>query len=500
MALWFDVTDICIWNSAQLTGIPRTVASTLSELLTFRSDLRMFRYNYITCMLEEVDGRALPPLMRSHVYGASAWSDEPLPPPASVPADPLIATTPLTTKLPWRRRVLDFVRRWGNEEIEYALKDCVRDGRYLAGALRRRFLPAKPLPPPGAPAPAAVEPASSKPPQRPFFASDDVCVSISATWGFPGYGEEIARQKAAIGFKCVSLIYDLIPTLFPQWLSPGYTHIITLWARQQIVNADLILTISEFQKREIATYIKNSGLPERRITPIRLGDNPKLLKEDSPALPRYVPSRPFVMCVSTLDVRKNQTCLYQVWRRLAQELGRDCPELLLIGIPHELVSNLMHQIRYDPLVNHVIAHLRDIEDAELAWYYRNCLFTVYPSFYEGWGLPVSESLALGRYCIASNSSSLPEVGGDLVDYFDPIDYLHCYRLVRRAIAEPAYVAVREQNIRERYRAHTWRDTAVQICALTDEVSAAVKARPVVETIGMDEAMPISETVSFPALG
>ena len=231
------------------------------------------------------------------------------------------------------------------------------------------------------------------------------------------------------------------------------------------------MTISQFQKKEIETYIRKSALPLTPVRAIRLGDDPKLMPDSVPPLPRVVPNRPFVLCVSTLDVRKNQICLYQIWRRMAEEMGEGCPELVLVGLWHQHVADLLYQIRHDPLVNRLITHLRDVHDAELAWYYRNCLLTVYPSVYEGWGLPVGESLAHGKYCIASNAASLPEVGGSLVDYFDPLDFMECYRKVRRAIADPAYVRQKEELIRRTYQPVPWRATATQINAHVDALLA-----------------------------
>ena len=58
-------------------------------------------------------------------------------------------------------------------------------------------------------------------------------------------------------------------------------------------------------------------------------------------------------------------------------------------------------------------------DAELRALYENCEFFVYPSLYEGWGLPVAEALAFGKFVLASDRGSIPEVGGDLVEYIDP---------------------------------------------------------------------------------
>ena len=79
-------------------------------------------------------------------------------------------------------------------------------------------------------------------------------------------------------------------------------------------------------------------------------------------------------------------------------------------------------------------------DVELALLYRKCLLTMFPSLAEGWGLPVGESLAYGKICIASRAGAIPEVGGELVDYVDPYDASRrarrCCALPRRSRAAP----------------------------------------------------------------
>jgi hypothetical protein len=89
--------------------------------------------------------------------------------------------------------------------------------------------------------------------------------------------------------------------------------------------------------------------------------------------------------------------------------------------------------------------------------------------YEGWGLPIAESLAAGKYCIAGNATSLPEVGGDFIDYFDPMDYPACYRLVHRAVTDPGYVRQREERISAGYKTSTWRMAAERVSRLADEL-------------------------------
>ena len=435
MTLWFDVSDLCIWTEPQLTGIQRTVLSVLMELENLRNDVRLFRCH----------SRRLRAVHRSELPWH--WTKE----------DGLHRIDGSLFKPPWLQRTGRLLRRHAGEGVTALLARARDLSARLQTAPSRRS--GSSLPTPGR--------------HAPLFAAGDICVSLSATWQFPRYGHLIANQKALVPIVCISLLYDLVPYLFPQWAGAYHARRFTLWARRQIENADLILAISDFQKSEIERFIRANDLPSRPIATIRLGDNTGLRPESLPSAPPHRATRPFVVCVSTIDARKNQSCLYRVWRRLVTELREECPQLLLVGMEHASGSHVLRLIRDDPLVNRLIVHLADVGDAELTWYYRNCLFTVYPSLYEGWGLPVGESLAAGRYCISSNASSLTEVGGDLADYFDPAKEDTCFDLVHCAIVQPEYVEQREREMRARFRSHSWGETALQISRLADETREQV---------------------------
>jgi glycosyltransferase involved in cell wall biosynthesis len=79
----------------------------------------------------------------------------------------------------------------------------------------------------------------------------------------------------------------------------------------------------------------------------------------------------------------------------------------------------------DPEVKDSFLFLHDASDEELSWLYDHSLFSVYPSFYEGWGLPIAESIAHQVPCACSNTSSMPEVAGDFVTYFSPASTDEC---------------------------------------------------------------------------
>lgn len=468
MTLWFDVTDIRDWKYPYLTGIQRTIVSVLSELLRSRDDIRLFAFVRSERILQQVDAHSLPLVVQTCIRssGGPNAGEAAAHGAGSIAAGAGSNSRP---KVDLRRRL----KKWIGNEATQALRDFRSSGKAVARILWRKIHSANPASSPrAAVAPLQISPASI------LFRPGDICLSLSATWGLPLYGEVIAANKIQGHAKCINLIYDLIPTLFPQWMPPGFSDVVTLWARQQMENADLILTISNFQKGEISRYMEAEKISPRSIEVVRLGDNPNFMASiaaDKPLpLPRYIPDRKFVICVSSLDVRKNQSLLYQVWRRLAEGLGPDCPQLLLIGAQQLYVSDLLYQISRDRLVNKLVIHLDNVVDEELAWYYRNSEFTVYPSVYEGWGLPISESLSLGKYCIAGNMTSLPEAGGDLVDYFDPLDFVGCHKLVHRALTDPGYVKQREQLIRANYVPYTWAETASHVSEIVDRLAGQAR--------------------------
>ena len=135
-----------------------------------------------------------------------------------------------------------------------------------------------------------------------------------------------------------------------------------------------------------------------------------------------------------------------------------------MGAAHVQVSELLHEIRHDRDVNRHIHVLHDVHDAELGWYYRHCTATIYPSKHEGWGLPVAESLGLGRLCIAARTTSLPEISPDLPAWFESHDVARLVALVERSIDEPAWRQEREQAIRRSFRPTSWPETAAQVLA------------------------------------
>jgi glycosyltransferase involved in cell wall biosynthesis len=128
------------------------------------------------------------------------------------------------------------------------------------------------------------------------------------------------------------------------------------------------------------------------------------------------------------------------------------------------ISDFLNDLKLDYRVKDKIILLTDVNDNDLAALYRASYFTLYPSLYEGWGLPVAESLAFGKFCLASKSSSIPEVGGELLEYIDPWDVPGWADRILYYVLNPEEVQKREQSIRNEYRAHSWDESGASIHA------------------------------------
>ena len=103
--------------------------------------------------------------------------------------------------------------------------------------------------------------------------------------------------------------------------------------------------------------------------------------------------------------------------------------------------------------------------------YEGCLFTLLPSLFEGWGLPVGESLALGKPCLAASGTALPEAGGALCRYFDPEDVGSAHRAVAAVLDQPGAIAAWQAEVRLQFRPRSWHDAARTILAECTPVPA-----------------------------
>jgi len=252
------------------------------------------------------------------------------------------------------------------------------------------------------------------------FNKDDVLVSSCRVWDHPKYIKTLKAIKSQTQLKLALVIYDLIPIYQQHTFGPGLTERYSRYLFDTLNVADYLLPISASSKKDLLRYAQDLGIINLpTIEVIRLGDD--IANTASNKVPEFV-KKPdsFAVTVGTIEARKNHAEIYYAYK-LAVEKNISLPELYIVGKPGWLTGDIIYAIENDNDVNQKLKIVHNVTDDELAWLYSNALFTVYPSQYEGWGLPIAESLAYNTPCIASFTSSMAEIAPDYVDHVSPFD-------------------------------------------------------------------------------
>ncbi len=221
--------------------------------------------------------------------------------------------------------------------------------------------------------------------------------------------------------KSILTIYDFGFIRFPETFPPHISCYYKLIIPQMVRKADHILTISAFTKRELVSILNT---PEEKITVTPLGskiDVARSLFRDDAYSSKQVEllgiKGTYILAVGTLEPRKNLSRLIKAFDSVSNELGDI--SLVIAGAKGWLTKGIDESVKI--VNNDKITFLGSVSDEDLQALYAQALFFVYPSLYEGFGLPVLEAMSMGTPVITSNCSSLPEVAGDAAILVDPFD-------------------------------------------------------------------------------
>lgn len=287
----------------------------------------------------------------------------------------------------------------------------------------------------------------------------DVVLTLGASWTHATYSALLHRTKQRYGVRAAMLVHDLVPLLWPEWCRPGLPAVFRRWYGAVLPECDVIFANSEATRQDVLAYAaQHRQTLSAPVVTLPMGSGfvadaaPRAVEEARlvSALGNYV------LCVGTLEARKNHAVLFRTWRRLLQVRPAGAvPKLVLAGCQGWLVDDLMQQIRNSAWLNGHVVWIDAPSDTLMAHLYQNCLFTVFPSFYEGWGLPVTESLACGKACLISDRSSLPEAGGGLAEAFDPDNGTDLLARITCWLDDPLALKEQEDAIRASFRPVPW---------------------------------------------
>ena len=267
----------------------------------------------------------------------------------------------------------------------------------------------------------------------------------------------------------VFTVHDLIFLHFPEYHLPLNRWYLSLMLPRFLRRADALIAVSENTKRDV---VKLMQIPPDKITVIYEGVNPAYRPlDDSAARDRvrekYRLPAEYILYFGTLEPRKNLLTLLDAYHALLVR-GQAIPSLVLAGRKGWLYQPVFARVRALGLEDRV--HFTDYVDEQDAPVIMNAASVfVYPSLYEGFGLPPLEAMACGTPVICSNASSLPEVVGDGGLLFEPRDVGALANAIARVLADAELrTQLRARGI-EQARKFTWERAARETLAVYQAV-------------------------------
>lgn len=280
--------------------------------------------------------------------------------------------------------------------------------------------------------------------------------------------------RASHGVLLCLLFYDAIPLAVPEHCEPALTEAFAGRFVALCLQLDRVLAISQEAARDFRRW-QRAALPALDIP---VGVVP--LDAAFPAAPEateLVPAEPYVLCVSTLESRKNHALLLQAWLTLLRRHGEAVmPRLVLVGRRGYGAEAALRLLEQAPELRRKVTWLREAGDGALAALYAGCLFTVFNSFHEGWGLPVTEALAHGKLVLAPDHTSLREAGGGAAIYVTPQSEPELAEAAWELIRDPARRAALEAILPARAPLRRWRDVAEDLAARLHADAPAIGVR------------------------
>ena len=274
------------------------------------------------------------------------------------------------------------------------------------------------------------------------------------------------------GARFLCLVFDLIPIEFPEYARPDGAAKHLARVKTMAETADGLITISAAVARSIEPYLaKSDNRPQ--VRPILLGvDVPRT----APELPAKIDvARPYFVVVSTIEPRKNHLLLLQIWRSMVEKLGPEkVPHLVVVGRRGWENENIVDMLERCVAIAQNVTELSGLSDEALFPLMAGARALLFPSFAEGFGLPIAEALSLGTPVICSELPVLREAGADIPDYIDPLDGLGWTRAILDYAAEDSAARARQLDRMNHWNPPSWDQHIDGVLALLSDIDRDVR--------------------------
>jgi glycosyltransferase involved in cell wall biosynthesis len=275
----------------------------------------------------------------------------------------------------------------------------------------------------------------------------DTLLILGAPWIAPGMAKGAIAARTRSGARLAQLVHDMLPITGAQWYGDAQGVAAAADLSRLLRAADALAAVSPEVAAEAAL------VAHRQVVSVPPPD-PILPAAADPRGLR--PRVPYVLTVGTLHPRKNHVLLLDAWSRwLVSDNGAGrVPRLVIVGRRHPQDGALFERLAAEPALLNSVRIVTDASDPELAALYEGCAFLVFPSFAEGWGLPIREALLYGKPSIVTDAIPSSDVSR-FVEIVSAGAGDATYDAIRRWWDDPAAVGSRMRTIREEFVPRSW---------------------------------------------
>ncbi len=268
--------------------------------------------------------------------------------------------------------------------------------------------------------------------------------------------------------KLLVVVHDLIPILYPEYCVPGNTLRFAQCISVILEHAKGILTVSDVTRNDLSKYVFSTKktCPPTRTATLAPGLVPGL-KVGKPLI-----DEPYFIIISAIGARKNHLLLLRVWRSLVNKLGIKAPKLVIVGMRNNPCCSTIAMLeRCEPLRGFVIE--TEASDEELANYLYHARALLFPTFTEGYGLPLIEALSVNVPVIASDLAVFREIAGTTPDFLDPLDGKGWMDYIENYTQADSSLRLAQMKRMERFRIPTWHEHFSQVNTFMRELEEAL---------------------------
>ncbi len=302
----------------------------------------------------------------------------------------------------------------------------------------------------------------------------DHCDVLLSLYQSPTVLRSMLRNKKKI--RHVMIVHDIIPRLFPAYLNNWRKKLYQYLSERAMQRADRIIAVSHRTEKDL---IRHLGIPASKVSVCHI-DVDSIYKEEVTedesrrVLEKYKLKAGYIYTGGGLEVRKNTENVLRAYKILFEAYGHASwlPKLIVSGKMMPELAPLVTDVQAAVIGMELEKETRllgYIEQADLPALYRNASVFVYPSLYEGFGLPVLEAMNQGVPVITAKTSSLPEIGSDSVLYCDPASVDDLAMVLKNVLMHDHLQAALSMKGKERATHFSWHKFVLKVMHITNSI-------------------------------